>query len=178
MRVSLRLSPSSASEGRLAAPARPLFLNVERQGHYFVGPRGWHETAGGAPMGSRTVELTDRLLCSLKMRLVFNETGPMAELRSVPRGRSTERGVVTLNDGVKIDCALHDVSETGARLEFRSRIILPRTFKLRFGKSGQEVAVTVMWQKATLAGVRFATSLSELRTARAPLWARLIGVAR
>ena len=102
----------------------------------------------------------------------------MAELRSVPRGRSTERGVVTLNDGVKIDCALHDVSETGARLEFRSRIILPRSFKLRFATSRQEVAVTVMWQKATLAGVRFATRLQELSPTRAPLWARLIGAGR
>jgi hypothetical protein len=102
----------------------------------------------------------------------------MAESRSAPRGRSTERGVVTLNDGVKIDCALHDVSETGARLEFRSRIILPRSFKLRLAKSRQEVAVTVMWQKATLAGVRFATRLPEFSPPRASLWARLIGAAR
>ncbi len=102
----------------------------------------------------------------------------MAELRSVTRGRSTERGVVTLNDGVKIDCALHDLSKTGARLEFRSRIILPRSFKLRLGKSGQEVAVTVMWQKATLAGVRFATRLPELSPSRASLWTRLTGAAR
>ncbi len=102
----------------------------------------------------------------------------MADLRSAPRGPSTERGFVTLNDGVKIDCALHDVSETGARLEFRSRIILPRSFKLRLAKSRQEVAVTVMWQKATLAGVRFATRLAELSPTRASLWARLTGAAR
>jgi hypothetical protein len=81
--------------------------------------------------------------------------------------------LVILNDGVKIDCALHDVSESGARLGFRSRIILPRSFRLRLGKSGQEVAVTVIWQKTTIAGVRFATRVPELRQNRPGLWARL-----
>jgi hypothetical protein len=99
----------------------------------------------------------------------------MPELRSAPRSRNTERGVAILKDGVRIDCTVHDVSESGARVGFRSRIILPKTFRLWLEKSGQEVGVTVMWQKSTIAGLRFATRLPQLKPKRVSLLARLTG---
>ena len=83
--------------------------------------------------------------------------------RSAPRRRVRERAVAILRPGVQVDCTVLDTSETGARLTFRSRVILPKKFRLFMAAPAREVDVSVVWQKGTLAGVRYATRLPEAR---------------
>ena len=87
--------------------------------------------------------------------------------RLAPRRRVKQHAAIIPQRGIAIDCTVMDISETGARLTFPSRIILPRKFKLHLATPTREIDVTVIWQKGTLAGVRFATRIPELKV-RAP----------
>ena len=83
--------------------------------------------------------------------------------RIAPRRHVRDRAVAILKPGVEIDCTVVDTSETGARLTFRSRVILPKKFRLYLAVPGREVDVSVVWQKGTLAGVRYGTRLPEAK---------------
>ena len=97
----------------------------------------------------------------------------MAEYRLAPRIHRKQRGVVILKDRIEVDCTILDISESGARIAFQSRIILPKRFKLRLVASGRSVQVSVIWQKETQAGVRFAARLPEMKAKRGSVWHRL-----
>ncbi len=57
---------------------------------------------------------------------------PYADRRSSPRKRVQKTGKVIFNDSQSmIDCTILDISEGGAKLEFPSRQVLPRTFVLQ-----------------------------------------------
>ncbi|HWT29480.1 MAG TPA: PilZ domain-containing protein [Propylenella sp.] len=83
--------------------------------------------------------------------------------RSAPRRRVRERAVAILKPGVEVDCTILDTSETGARLTFRSRVILPKKFRLYLAAPAREVDVSVIWQKGTLAGVRYSVRLADAK---------------
>ena len=81
--------------------------------------------------------------------------------RSAPRRRVRQRAVAILKPGVDVECTLVDTSETGARLMFHTRVILPKKFKLYLIVAEREVDVTVVWQRGTLAGVRYSSRVPE-----------------
>lgn len=53
-----------------------------------------------------------------------------------------------------IDCTILDLSEGGAKLEFASRPMLPRTFDLQM-QNGAIYRCEVRWAKDNFFGVRF-----------------------
>jgi hypothetical protein len=91
------------------------------------------------------------------------------EDRAAHRRRVKQRAVVILRPGVETQCTVLDTSETGARLSFRSMVILPKRFRLYFVESGRETDVSVVWQKRTLAGVRYAERLREPKVRPGPV---------
>jgi hypothetical protein len=87
----------------------------------------------------------------------------LSEQRSTHRRHVKQRAVAILKPGAEIDCTVLDTSETGARLNFRNRVILPKRFRVYFSAPAREIDVSVVWQKGTLAGVRYAVRLPEAR---------------
>ena len=81
----------------------------------------------------------------------------MSEERHAARTSTRQQGHVQLPGRPDLDCTIRDVSATGARLQFRVRTFLPRTFKLHF--DGQVRDARVMWQGGLFAGVRFTEPL-------------------
>lgn len=80
----------------------------------------------------------------------------MSEQRSAHRRHVKQRAVAILKPGAEIDCTVLDTSETGARINFRNRVILPKKFRVYLSDPAREIDVSVVWQKGTLAGVRYA----------------------
>ena len=95
------------------------------------------------------------------------------ENRSAHRRRIKQRAVVILKPGIAIECTALDTSDTGARLNFRSRVILPRKFRLHLTEPAHETNVSVVWQKGTQAGVRYAVRLPGPKLKSAGLVRRL-----
>jgi hypothetical protein len=83
----------------------------------------------------------------------------LSEQRSAHRRHVKQRAVAILKPGAEVDCTVLDTSETGARLNFRNRVILPKKFKVYLSAPAREIDVSVVWQKGTLAGVRYAVRL-------------------
>ena len=88
----------------------------------------------------------------------------LEEQRSAPRRRVRQRAVAILRPGAHVDCTLVDTSETGARLMFHTRVILPKKFRLYLIVAERQVDVSVVWQRGTLAGVRYATRVPQAKT--------------
>jgi hypothetical protein len=78
-----------------------------------------------------------------------------ADRRSSPRKKTNAIGKAMLNDNVTLlECTILDLSDGGAKLEFASRQVLPRTFILQL-HTGSVVRVEVRWAKDNFFGVRF-----------------------
>jgi len=86
----------------------------------------------------------------------------MTEERVAPRSAVKYQGKVILPGRSEIECTIRDVSATGARLQFKARSFLPRTFELRFDGTAKQARV--MWQSGLFAGVRFSEPLSMPKT--------------
>jgi hypothetical protein len=83
------------------------------------------------------------------------ENDPFADRRSSVRKRVTRAARVFINDRQSlIDCTILDLSEGGAKLEFASRPMLPRTFDLQM-QNGAIYRCEVRWAKDNFFGVRF-----------------------
>ncbi len=101
----------------------------------------------------------------------------MAERRSTPRSKSSERGKAVVNHRVgPVECRISSISTKGARLTFLAPVLLPRQFDLSF-ESGHHSRVKVAWQRGKLAGVRFVTPLRMTPTKQPGIFARLLGKA-
>ena len=93
----------------------------------------------------------------------------MAEARNAPRVAAKHQGIVHINGRPEIACTIRNLSNTGAQLNFAHATILPRVFQLKF--DGNEQRVTVVWQSARLAGVRFQAPLRGIGGAtKKKLW--------
>ena len=91
--------------------------------------------------------------------------------RSHRRYTRRDAEVIVTGRAQPVDCVLHDISDTGARLSFSvppNR--LPRTFTLLFFKdSSLKRDCEVMWTAGSFAGVRFISSwYSTPRNAAGP----------
>jgi hypothetical protein len=98
------------------------------------------------------------------------------EHRSAYRRRVKQRARALLKPGAEIECTLLDTSETGARLSFRNPVILPKRFRMYLTEQGRDVDVSVIWQKGTLAGVRYAVRQPEPKAKSAGFVRRLFAV--
>jgi hypothetical protein len=78
-----------------------------------------------------------------------------ADRRASQRKKTNAIGKVMLNDNVTLlDCTILDLSDGGAKLEFGSRQVLPRSFILQL-HTGSVVRCEVRWAKDNFFGVRF-----------------------
>ena len=81
----------------------------------------------------------------------------MPDKRDAPRATAKQQGKAVVGGRADIECAIRDLSSTGAKLSFSNPTFLPKTFVLRF--SGDDHRVTVKWQRGLQAGVRFQTPI-------------------
>ena len=80
---------------------------------------------------------------------------PFADRRASVRKKVMRAARVYINERQSlIDCTILDISEGGAKLEFPSRQVLPRTFVLQLG-DGSVTRCEVRWAKDNFFGVRF-----------------------
>ena len=81
------------------------------------------------------------------------ETEPH-ERRKVRRWKVFKQAQLVLKSGL-VPCAIHDISEHGARLQIPANITLPETFQMLI--RGDEIMVTArrVWSTLDQAGVRF-----------------------
>lgn len=83
------------------------------------------------------------------------EDDPFADRRASVRKKVMRPARVYINERQSlIDCTILDLSEGGAKLEFGSRPMLPRTFDLQM-QSGSIHRCEVRWAKDNFFGVRF-----------------------
>jgi hypothetical protein len=83
------------------------------------------------------------------------EHDPFADRRSNVRKKVMRAARVFFNDRQSlIDCTILDLSDGGAKLEFASRQMLPRTFDLQM-QNGAIYRCEVRWAKDNFFGVRF-----------------------
>ena len=92
----------------------------------------------------------------------------MDERRNNPaRRKLLKNGRVLLSKWASIDCTIRDLTESGARLEFKSPTELPVEFKLKIIATEQIVPVELVWQRGLSAGVRFEIELGMARPSAA-----------
>jgi hypothetical protein len=83
------------------------------------------------------------------------EQDPFADRRASVRKKVMRPARVLVNERQSlIDCTILDLSDGGAKLEFASRPMLPRTFDLQM-QSGAIHRCEVRWAKDNFFGVRF-----------------------
>jgi hypothetical protein len=83
------------------------------------------------------------------------ERDPFADRRSSVRKKVVRAARVIFNENQNlVDCTILDLSDGGAKLEFPSRQVLPRTFDLQM-QNGAIYRCEVRWAKDNFFGVRF-----------------------
>jgi hypothetical protein len=86
-------------------------------------------------------------------------TAPIADARSGARRRTLLRGRICWGPlyAISADCAIRDLSETGAQLRLPSSQALPPSFALIHILGGTAFEAALAWRKGDLAGVKFLT---------------------
>jgi hypothetical protein len=86
-----------------------------------------------------------------------------AEKRSKPRRRVAKAAKITFGDFVFVrDCALRDVSATGARITVTAAHEVPDEFHLIFSSDRMMRKVLVVWRRGQEIGVEFDGELRNL----------------
>lgn len=75
--------------------------------------------------------------------------------RARMRRRVLKAGRILFGGCVTLECTVRDISETGARLEFKDATQVPDTFELFVELDGLSADCAVAWRKANLVGVGF-----------------------
>lgn len=84
-----------------------------------------------------------------------SETTP-SEHRSAPRRRVLKSAKILLDDLRIMNCAIRDVSETGAQLRIGGQLALPHRFRLVMLADNTIRPVQVAWKHKDTIGVAFA----------------------
>ncbi len=80
----------------------------------------------------------------------------MDEHRASRRQRVLKSGkIVYANGSIVVDCTIRNISETGAQLKVPTTVAIPERFEFREAMGGKGRAVTVVWRKGDLMGIRF-----------------------
>jgi ABC-type uncharacterized transport system ATPase subunit len=77
------------------------------------------------------------------------------EHRIAPRHRVLKSAKIVLDDWRAIDCAVRDVSDTGAKLRIDGTIALPHKFQLLFITENTIRPVQIAWKHQDMIGVAF-----------------------
>ena len=85
-------------------------------------------------------------------------TRHVQERRKAERRKLREPAVAVLGPEVEVKCFIVDISNRGARLEFRTLAPFPPVFRLCCTKTGRSVRVYVVWQRERVVGVSFDTA--------------------
>ena len=81
------------------------------------------------------------------------------DARKSPRHTTFQTGWVLDPDGKEVTrCFVRDISDTGARLELRQDVELPKDFMLAFPDQKAPRACKTMWQLSIVAGITFSGS--------------------
>ena len=94
-----------------------------------------------------------------------NPAPPGQEGRNARRKRVLLSGKIVYNGGAgTYDCAIRDLSASGARLAIRGATVVPKHFYLLDLKNAVAYDSEVIWRSATQTGVRFrgGVNLSDL----------------
>ena len=79
------------------------------------------------------------------------------EHRASRRQRVLKSGKIVYGNGsIVVDCTIRNISETGAQLKVPTTVAIPDQFEFRETTTGKGRAVTVVWRKGDLIGIRFA----------------------
>ena len=80
----------------------------------------------------------------------------MSEKRSRERNRVYKAGKIIFNDRYSVvDCAIKDISATGAKLKLSTPMLLPETFELRFVGEQRTIKAKCRWTRGNMIGVEF-----------------------
>ncbi|MBU6443195.1 MAG: hypothetical protein KGR48_04730 [Alphaproteobacteria bacterium] len=76
--------------------------------------------------------------------------------RGVPRRRTLTSGKIVYGDGAyTYDCAIREISTSGARIGIAGSIVIPKAFFLIDQKRGTAFEAELVWRNGTQAGLRF-----------------------
>lgn len=75
--------------------------------------------------------------------------------RAAKRQRVLKSAKIVLDDWRAIDCALRDVSETGAKILVNSTGDIPEKFRLYFASDSTIRDVQIAWRQHNMLGVHF-----------------------
>ena len=86
----------------------------------------------------------------------MTKDAPLAPQRNQNRQRVLKSAVITFSGGHStMNCAVRDISETGAKLRFDTPKGPPDTFALRLELDGIEADCEVTWRRVLDVGVKF-----------------------
>ena len=88
----------------------------------------------------------------------------MMDRRESPRDKVIYGGVAEIDEGTTRDCVVHNISENGARLEFKNALRLPKEqISLTIARKGRSFLAKIIWWRDNFVGVAFSgETLSEL----------------
>jgi hypothetical protein len=87
----------------------------------------------------------------------------MDERRNEGRRRVLKAAKIVFNSRQSVlDCYVRDVSDSGARLEFKALTVFPDTFELLIGSETTFRKCQVAWRSNNAAGVTFTQCLRRL----------------
>lgn len=83
------------------------------------------------------------------------EAPASAEHRVAPRHRVLKSAKIVFDDWTAMDCAIRDISETGAKIKVSNAAMLPHKFRLLITSDNTIRDVQIAWFHHDTAGVAF-----------------------
>ncbi len=111
--------------------------------------------APAAPPAQPQIDMTRMRASMAPLPVSAVATPKPAYDRVTPRADTWSVGKVTLTGGHIRECVLIDLSETGARIRFRTRGMLSRTVKLKASRHQIDREARVVWKDMYDAGLEF-----------------------
>jgi hypothetical protein len=110
------------------------------------------------PTGRILLELADQYedeaICSWHIRPVHQSKSMVEKKRAAPQHRTLKAATVEFGGGA-IDCAVRNLSKTGAALDVPTPVGIPGEFHLGEPERRLRFACRAVWRKASRIGVRF-----------------------
>ena len=83
----------------------------------------------------------------------------MSEHRATLRSRTFLPAQIEIYDsGVRLECVIKDLSDTGARLSVSDAVAVPRSFRIHIPKLKRSMRASIQWRRGDLIGIEFEQS--------------------
>jgi hypothetical protein len=102
----------------------------------------------------------------------------LSDRRKAPRQAVAEAGAVMLCTNARFECLITDISDRGARLQFKRSVSLVSPFELHFERSDRSWPADLLWQRGRVAGVGLINPLHPPWTIKSGLAGWLLGARR